>query len=117
VHRQKVEIMGKLERGFWGCIDSDWDGCLDTCESTSGYLLMFQGCVISLKTIRTFGLALSTQAEFMAASSLVHQVLAVRKLIDKVISSHAGPTLIGGYYGTSITWCKGFVRGFRMMLI
>ena len=40
---------------LWGCVDSDWAGCLDTRRSTSGYVLLFNGCAVSWKIQETIG--------------------------------------------------------------
>ena len=69
---------------LWGYVDSDWAGCLDTRKSTSGYVLMFNGCAVSWKSKRQSVVALSSaEAEFIAASSLVQEVIAIRKLLEK----------------------------------
>jgi len=40
---------------LWGCVDSDWAGCLDARRSTSGYVLLFNGCAVSWKIQETIG--------------------------------------------------------------
>ena len=63
---------------LWGYVDSDWAGCPDLRKSTSGYALLLNGAAISWKSKRQPIVALSTaEAEFVAASSLVQEVIYV----------------------------------------
>jgi hypothetical protein len=97
---------------LWGCVDSDWAGCLDTRRSTSGYVLLLNGCAVSWKSKRQSVVALSSaEAEFMAASSLVQEVIAVRKLLEKLGVPQKEPTTIGEDNRTCIAWSEGSVGG------
>jgi hypothetical protein len=97
---------------LWGYVDSDWAGCLDTRKSTSGYVLMFNGCAVSWKSKRQSVVALSSaEAEFIAASSLVQEVIAVRKLLEKLGVPQQDPTAIGEDNRTCIAWSEGSVGG------
>ena len=44
---------------LWGFVDSDWAGCPDSRQSTSGYALMLNGAAISWKSKRQPVVALS----------------------------------------------------------
>ena len=97
---------------LWGYVDSDWAGCLDTRKSTSGYVLMLNGCAISWNAKRESVVALSSaEAEFMAASSLVQEVIAIRKLLEKLGVPQTDPTVIGEDNRTCIAWSEGSVGG------
>jgi hypothetical protein len=72
---------------FWGFVDSDWAGCPDSRRSTSGYIytLMLNGAVVSWKSKRESVVALSTdEAEFIAPSSMVQEVIYTRCLLEKL---------------------------------
>ena len=61
---------------LWGYVDSDWAGCPDSRKSTSGYALLLNGAAITCKSKRQSVIALSSaEAEFVAASSLVQEVI------------------------------------------
>jgi len=97
---------------LWGYVDSDWAGCLDTRKSTSGYVLLFNGCAISWKSKRQSVVALSSaEAEFMAASSLVQEVVAIRKLLERLGIPQKNPTVIGEDNRTCVAWSEGSVGG------
>ena len=69
---------------LWGYVDSDWAGCVDSRKSTTGYVLMFNGAAVSWKSKRQNVVALSSaEAEFMAASALVQEVIYIRKLLER----------------------------------
>ena len=103
---------GERRNILWGYVDSDWAGCLDTRRSTSGYVLMLNGCAISWKSKRQSVVALSSaEAEFMAASSLVQEVIAIRKLLEKLGVPQQNPTPIGEDNRTCIAWSEGSVGG------
>lgn len=80
---------------LWGYVDSDWAGCPDSRKSATGYVLMFNGSAISWKSKQQNGVALSSaEAEFMAASSLVQEVMYLRRLLDRLGFPQACPTPI-----------------------
>ena len=97
---------------LWGYVDSDWAGCADTRKSTTGYVLMFNGAAISWKSKRQNVIALSSaEAEFMAASSLVQEVMYLRKLLERLAYPQSGPTPIFEDNRTCIAWSEGSVGG------
>ena len=97
---------------LWGYVDSDWAGCIDTRKSTTGYLLMFNGAAISWKSKRQNVVALSSaEAEFMAASALVQEVIYLRKLLERLGYTQSGPTPIFEDNRTCIAWTEGSVGG------
>ena len=97
---------------LWGFVDSDWAGCPDTRRSTSGYVLMLNGAAISWKSKRQTFVALSTaEAEFIAASLMVQEVIYIRRLLDKLGYPQSKPTVIFEDNTTCIKWAEGAVGG------
>jgi hypothetical protein len=97
---------------LWGFVDSDWAGCPDSRKSTTGYVLMLNGAAISWKSKRQNVVALSSaEAEFMAASLLVQEVMYIRKLLEKLGFLQSGPTPIFEDNRTCIAWSEGSVGG------
>jgi len=97
---------------LWGYVDSDWAGCIDTRKSTTGYLLMFNGAAVSWKSKGQNVVALSpAEAEFMAASALVQEVIYLRKLLERLGYTQSGPTPILEDNRTCIAWTEGSVGG------
>jgi hypothetical protein len=97
---------------LWGCVDSDWAGCADTRKSTTGYVLVLNGAAVSWKSKRQNVVALSSaEAEFMAASSLVQEVIYIRKLLTNLGFPQRNATEIGEDNRTCIAWSEGSVGG------
>jgi len=97
---------------LWGYVDSDWAGCPDSRRSTSGFVLMLNGAAISWKSKRQSVVALSTaEAEFVAASSLVQEVIYVRRLLTRLGFPQSDPTPIFEDNATCIKWAGGAVGG------
>ena len=97
---------------LWGFVDSDWAGCQDTRKSTSGYALMLNGAAISWKSKLQTVVALSTaEAEFVAASSMVQEVIYARKLLDNLGFPQTAPTEVFEDNSTCIAWSEGSIGG------
>jgi hypothetical protein len=97
---------------LWGFVDSDWAGCPDTRRSTSGYALVLNGAAVSRKSKRQPVVALSTaEAEFIAASSMVQEVIYACRLLERLGFPQAGPTSIFEDNTTCIKWAGGAVGG------
>jgi hypothetical protein len=97
---------------LWGFVDSDWAGCPDSRKSTSGYALMLNGAAIAWKSKRQSVVALSSaEAEFVAASSLVQEVIYIRRLLDNLGFPQPEPTTILEDNRTCIAWSEGSVGG------
>ena len=97
---------------LWGFVDSDWAGCPDSRRSTSGYTLMLNGAAVSWKSKRQSVVALSTaEAEFIAASSMVQEVIYTRRLLEKLGFPQSDPTRIYEDNTTCIKWAGGVVGG------
>ena len=106
--RPSSDLLNQL----WGCVDSDWAGCVDTRKSTTGYVLMLNGAAISWKSKRQNVVALSSaEAEFMAASTLVQEVIYIRKLLDNLGFTQNRGTEVGEDNRTCIAWSEGSVGG------
>ena len=97
---------------LWGYVDADWAGNLDNRRSTLGYVLMLNGCAVSWKSKRQSLVALSTaEAEFIAASSLVQEVIYLRRFLLSLGFPQNGPTLIYEDNESCIAWAEGAVVG------
>ena len=97
---------------LWGFVDSDWAGCQDTRRSTSGFVLMLNGAAVSWKSKRQSVVALSSaEAEFVAASSMVQEVIYARRLLEKLGFPQPEPTVIYEDNRTCIAWSEGSVGG------
>ena len=93
-------------------MDSDWAGCPDTRRSTSGFVLMLNGAAISWKSKRQSVVALSTaEAEFVAASTMIQEVVYARHLLDRLSFPQPDPTVIFEDNATCIKWAGGAVGG------
>jgi hypothetical protein len=110
----KPKNSGPMDRPnvLWGFVDSDWAGCQDSRRSTSGYVLMLNGAAVSWKSKRQPVVALSTaEAEFIAASSMVQEVIYARRLLEKLGFPQTDPTPIFEDNTTCIKWAGGAVGG------
>ena len=97
---------------LWGFVDSDWAGCQDSRRSTTGFTLMLNGAAVAWKSKRQSVVALSSaEAEFMAASALVQEVIFARRLLENLGFPQPGPTLIYEDNRTCIAWSEGSVGG------
>ena len=97
---------------LWGYVDSDWAGCPDDRRSTSGYVLMLNGAAISWRSKRQSVHALSSaEAEFIAASSVVQEVIYLRRLLAELGFPQTSPTSIFADNETCIRWSRGAVGG------
>lgn len=103
---------GEVPNVLWGYVDSDWAGCPDSRRSTSGYVLMLNGAAISWKSKRQTVVALSSaEAEYISASSLVQEVIYVRRLLENLGFPQTKPTTIYEDNSTCIAWSEGAVVG------
>jgi hypothetical protein len=97
---------------LWGFVDSDWAGCPDSRKSTSGYVLMLNGAAISWKSKKQSVVALSSaEAEFVAASSMVQEVIYIQRLLEKLGYPQTAPTSVFEDNRTCIAWSEGSVGG------
>jgi hypothetical protein len=73
---------------------------------------MLNGAAISWKSKRQNVVALSSaEAEFMAASTLVQEVIYIRKLLDNLGFTQNRGTEVGEDNRTCIAWSEGSVGG------
>ena len=73
---------------------------------------MLNGAAVSWKSKRQPVVALSTaEAEFIAASSMVQEVIYARRLLEKLGFPQTDPTPIFEDNTTCIKWAGGAVRG------
>ncbi len=67
----------------WGFVDSDWAGCSDFRRSTSGFVFILNGAAMSWHLKRQPTVALSSpEAEFISVSSIVQEVIVLRKFLS-----------------------------------
>ena len=82
------------------------------CRSTSGYVLILNGAAVAWKSKRQTIVALSTaEAEFIAASSMIQEVIYIRRLLEKLGFPQTEPTTIYEDNTTCIKWAEGAVGG------
>ncbi|KAH9662167.1 hypothetical protein KPL70_024758 [Citrus sinensis] len=68
-----------------GFVDSDFAGDLDRRKSTSGYMFVLNGCLISWKSSLQSVVALSsTEAEFIATTEAVKEAMWLRGLLNEL---------------------------------
>jgi hypothetical protein len=97
---------------LWGFVDSDWAGCPDSRRSTTGFTLMLNGAAVAWKSKRQSVVALSSaEAEFIAASALVQEVIYTRRLLENLGFPQKEPTFIYEDNRTCIAWSEGSVGG------
>ena len=97
---------------LWAFVDADWAGNVDTRRSTSGYVIMLNGAAVSWKSKRQSIVALSTaEAEFIAASSLVQEVIYLRSFLARIGFPQDGPTSVYEDNESCIAWAAGAVCG------
>ena len=66
-------------------VDANWAGDLDTRHSTSGLVSVFCGCVISwVSQKQTIVATSTTEAEYVALSSMSKEILFLRNLLDSI---------------------------------
>ena len=76
-----------------GYSDADHAGCLDTRRSTSGFLIkMGTGAVCWSAKKQTVVADLSTEAEYVSASSAGHEILWLRSLLSEIGMEVKAPT-------------------------
>lgn len=97
---------------LWGFVDSDWAGCPDSRRSTSGYVLMLNGAAVAWKSKKQSVVALSSaEAEFISASSMVQEVIYIRRLLESLGFKQDSPTKVFEDNRTCIAWSEGSVGG------
>jgi hypothetical protein len=97
---------------LWGYVDSDWAGCPDSRRSTSGFVFMLNGAAISWRSKRQPTVALSSaEAEFISASSMVQEVIFLRKFLTNLGFPQSAPTPVFADNETCIAWSEGSVGG------
>ena len=75
--------------------DSDWAEDPVTRKSTTGWVVMLCGAAISWRSKRQSTVARSTmEAEYVAAASLVDELISVRRLLSELGCHQPGPTLV-----------------------
>ena len=97
---------------LWGYVDSDWAGCPDSRRSTSGYVLVLNGAAVAWKSKRQSVVALSSaEAEFVAASAMVQEVIYIRRFLENLGFPQKLPTVVYEDNRTCVAWSEGSVGG------
>ena len=85
----------KLGLKLSGWTDSNWAGDIDDSRLTSGYLFLLNRAVISWASKKQKSVALSTyEAEYMAQTLAVTEIVWLRGLLDKLDLLPTGPTIV-----------------------
>ena len=91
--------------------DSDWAGCKITRRSTSGFLVYFAGGPISWKSkLQTTTALSSCEAEYVALTLAVKDVLHLHQLFNELGVSLEKPTMIFGDNSAAISLAKNPVN-------
>lgn len=91
----KLELGGKRDTlNFYGYVDADWAGSSDR-KSTSGYVLKINGGSVVWASKRQSTVALSTtEAEYIAASAAVQEIIWCRSLLMELNYPCKDPTIL-----------------------
>ncbi|KAJ2911393.1 hypothetical protein MD484_g9022, partial [Candolleomyces efflorescens] len=85
--------MDDLDTQFTGYSDADHAGCLDTCRSTSGFLIKMGSGAVSWSAKKQSTVAdSSTEAEYVAALPAGREILWMQTLLSEIGSPVNGPS-------------------------
>ena len=85
--------------------DSDWAGCIDTRQSTSGRVHMMQGAAVMWAVQRQRSIALSSaEAEMVALSEAARDVRYIRRLLASIGMPLSNPTPILEDNSSALKW-------------
>ena len=85
--------------------DSDWAGCLDTRQSTSGRVTMIQGAAVMWGSARQHSIALSsTEAEIIAACDAARNTRLIRRVHAALGIPLTDPTPLMNDSSSALTW-------------
>ena len=85
----KLGLLYKCNNGgeLVGFSDADWAGDLNDRKSTSGYIFLVSGSVVSWKSKKQSCVALSTaEAEYMSLASAAQEAIWMRRLINDIMN-------------------------------
>ena len=75
-----------------GFCDSNWAGCVDTHQSTSGFVWMMNGGAICWRSkLQTTVALLLTEVEYVRATPAIQEVIWLRDLLHKLNVANASP--------------------------
>lgn len=81
-----IQFQGGNDLTFCGYSDADYAGCKKTARSTSGYVFVFGGGVISWGSERQRAVVLSTtESEYMAASHAIKELVWLKSLLTELL--------------------------------
>ncbi|POM75314.1 mitochondrial protein [Phytophthora palmivora] len=86
---------GRMEAELTAYSDADWAGNHDDRRSVSGVMLMMCGAPVVWRSTFQKTVALSsTEAEYMALSDCIKEVVWMRRLLKDIAAEQHGPTVI-----------------------
>ena len=78
-------------------VDADYGGCRDTHRSTSGFIFLMAGGVVTWSSKRQATVALSTvEAEYVTMSRCAQQMVWMQTWLDEIKVDHTLPGIIKG---------------------
>ena len=90
-----------------GYSEAAWGGACNDYKSTSGYLFMLGGTVVTWKSKKQSAVALSTaEAEYMALSSAAQEAIWLRELTSDLGNPQCQPTLLMEAKQSAISMAK-----------
>jgi hypothetical protein len=76
-------------------VDADWASDVNNCKSTSGFVFMLGGAVVSWSSKKQTSVALSsTEAEYIAAAHATKEVVWLRRLLIELGLDLDSPTVL-----------------------
>lgn len=87
--------MKPTEDHIKGFCNSDWAGCVDTHQSTSGFVWMMNGGAVCWRSKLQMIIALSsTEAEYVRATLAAQEIIWLRDLLHKLNLADTSPSLL-----------------------
>ena len=117
-HFRHTSFTLKYKRGvptsydFDGFVDSDWGTTVDSRRSTTGYISRYFGTPISWKSKLQTSVAFSSaEAEYMAASDYVKEVIYMRNLLKNMGFEQGPATVVYEDNSACIEWGNNIIGG------
>jgi len=87
--------MKPIDSPVEGFSDSDWAGCVDTCQSTFGFVWIMNGGAICWRSKLQSIVALSsTEAEYVRATPAMQEILWLKDLLCKLGINDSSPLIL-----------------------
>lgn len=102
-----VQLGGDTKQGLIGYSDSDWAGDIGTRRSTSGFVFLYAGGVISWASRRQSSVTLSTmEAEYVALTEACQEAIWLRQLLQDFREKQIEPTIVMEDNQSCLTFVK-----------